>query len=154
MTRLLARAAGLFAGLFIAVGPASAWWQYAEWGLSPAQLMTASTGHAIPCRPSVPVCAMPPGGLPPSYMIESLVMVGMTGSASFGFDADNRLVQTVVLFPTSDIGLVTGLLQGIHGEPVGEAPAGRVWRDTRRSTTITATPVAGGAMMIYRPTGR
>ena len=68
--------------------------------------MTASAGHAVPCRPGVPVCAAPPGGLPPSYMVENVIMVGMTGSASFTFDADNRLVQTVVLFPTSDIGLV------------------------------------------------
>ena len=154
MTRLHARAAGLFVGLFVAlaVSPASAWWQYAEWGLSPAQLMTASAGHAVPCRPDVPVCAAPPGGLPPSYMVESLIMVGMTGSASFAFEADNRLVQAVVLFPTSDIGLVTGLLQGIHGAPVSET--GSVWRDERRGTAITALLVGGGAMMIYRPMGR
>ena len=66
MTRLHARAAGLFVGLFVAlaVSPASAWWQYAEWGLSPPQLMTASAGHAVLCRPGVPVCAAPSGGLP------------------------------------------------------------------------------------------
>ena len=149
MGRLLVVVAGSVIG--IGVSPAFAWWQYAEWGMSPMRLVAASAGHAVPCRPDVPVCAAPPGGRQPTYMVESLIMVGMSGSASFAFD-DDRLVQTVVLFPTADIGLLTGLLQGIHGKPIDEAPAGRVWRDEDRGSTITALPVGSGSMMIYRPT--
>ena len=47
------------------VGPAHAWWQYAEWGLTPTQIMSASSGQAVPCRADAPVCKPPPGGLQP-----------------------------------------------------------------------------------------
>jgi hypothetical protein len=133
--------------------PAHAWWQYAEWGLTPAQIMSASSGQAVPCRAEAPVCKPPPGGLQPSYFVEHLTMVGMPASASFAFDSGGKLVQTVVLFADSDPALLAGLLQGIHGKPVDEARG--VWRDDRRGTTITAIPAGRGTMLLYRPaTGR
>ena len=81
-----------------AAAPAHAWWQYAEWGFTPAQIMSASSGHAAPCSAEAPVCKPPPGGLQPSYFVERLTMVGMPASASFAFDGGGKLVQTVVLF--------------------------------------------------------
>jgi hypothetical protein len=132
--------------------PAYAWWQYAEWGLTPSQIMSASSGQAVPCRAEAPVCKPPPGGLQPSYFVERLTMVGMPASASFAFDSGGKLVQTVVLFADSDPALMTGLLQGIHGKPVDEGQ--RIWRDERRGTIITAIPDGRGAMLLYRPAGR
>src|SRR3954462_9949053 len=135
-------ALALAAGLTIATGasPALAWWQYAEWGLSASQIMTASGGRAVPCRADVPGCTAPPGGLQPTYAVESLTMVGMPGSASFAFDAGDRLVQTVVLFPESDVALLSGLLQGIHGAAGDSTAMAGFWRDERRGTVITALP--------------
>ena len=130
-------------------GPAHAWWQYAEWGLSPTQIMSASSGQAVPCSAEAPVCKAPPGGLQPSYFVERLTMVGMPASASFAFDGSDKLVQTVVLFADSDPALMEGLLQGIHGRPVDEAQ--RMWRDERRGTIITAIPAGRGTMLLYRP---
>jgi hypothetical protein len=132
-----------------AAGPAHAWWQYAEWGLTPAQIMSASSGQAVPCRPEAPVCTRPADGLQPSYFVERLTMVGMPASASFAFDGGDKLVQTVVLFPDSDPALLAGLLQGIHGKSVDEAQ--RMWRDERRGTIITAIPAGRGTMLLYRP---
>lgn len=129
--------------------PAHAWWQYAEWGLSPAQIMSASSGQAVPCRADAPVCKAPPGGLQPSHFVERLTMVGMPASASFAFDSGGKLVQTVVLFADSDPALMAGLLQGIHGKPVDETQ--RMWRDDRRGTIITAIPAGRGTMLLYRP---
>jgi hypothetical protein len=140
----------LAAALTTAVaGPAHAWWQYAEWGLTPAQVMSASSGQAVPCRAEAPVCAQPAGGLQPSHFVERLTMVGMPASASFAFDGSNKLVQTVVLFADSDPALMAGLLQGIHGKPVDEAQG--IWRDERRGTIITAIPAGRGTMLLYRP---
>jgi hypothetical protein len=133
-------------------GPAHAWWQYAEWGLTPAQIMSASSGQAVPCRTEAPVCKPPPGGLQPSYFVERLTMVGMPASASFAFDSGGKLVQTVVLFADSDPALMTGLLQGIYGKPVDEAQ--RMWRDERRGSIITAIPDGRGTLLLYRPTSR
>jgi hypothetical protein len=131
--------------------PAQAWWQYAEWGFTPSQIISASSGHAVPCRADAPVCAPPPGGLQPSYFVESLTMVGMPASASFAF-ADDKLVQTVVLFPNSDTALIAGLLQGLHGAPV-DASKGQ-WRDDRRGTILTAIPNGRGTLLLYRPAAR
>jgi hypothetical protein len=135
-----------------AAAPAHAWWQYAEWGFTPAQVVSASSGQAQPCRAGVPVCAPPPGGLQSSLFVERLTMVGMPASASFAFDGNDKLVQTVMLFADSDPALLAGLLQGIHGKPVDEAQ--RMWRDERRGTIITAIPAGRGTMLLYRPAGR
>ena len=135
-----------------AAAPAYAWWQYAEWNFTPAQVVSASSGQAVPCRADEAVCAAPPGGLKPTYFVERLTMVGMPASASFAFDGSDKLAQTVVLFPDSDPALIANLLQGIHGKPVDEAQ--RVWRDERRGTTITAIPAGRGTMLLYRPAGR
>ena len=132
----------------VLVGPAHAWWQYAEWGFTPAQVIAASSGQAVPCRADAAVCTTPPGGQQPSHFVERLTMVGMPASASFGFDGD-KLVQTVVLFPDSDPALLAGLLQGIHGKPVGDGPA--IWLDERRGTIITAIPAGPGTMLVYKP---
>jgi hypothetical protein len=138
--------------LTVAAGaPAHAWWQYAEWGFTPSQVVSASSGHAVPCRAEAPVCAPPPGGLQPTYFVERLTMVGMPASASFAFDDGDKLRQTVVLFPDSDPALLAGLLQGIHGKPIAEGQG--VWRDERRGTTITAIPAGRGTMLVYRPSG-
>ena len=131
--------------------PAQAWWQYAEWGFTPSQVISASSGNAMPCRPGAPVCAPPPGGLQPSYFVERMIMVGMPASASFAF-ADEKLVQTVVLFPDSDPALIAGVLRGIHGAPV-DASNGQ-WRDDRRGTILTAVPNGRGTLLLYQPAAR
>ena len=81
-------------------------------------------------------------------------MVGMPASASFVFDAEGRLSRTIVLFPNADFALICSLLQGIHGQPVDDRPGRssvKVWRDERRGSTITATPIGAGTQMDYRP---
>jgi hypothetical protein len=140
--------------MLIGAAPASAWWSYAQWGLNESQLMSASSGQAVPCRPDAPVCATTPNGKQPKLFVESIQMLGMPASVSFSFDAAGKLAETVVRFSNADFGLVSGLLQGIHGEPVedrpGTPPVG-VFRDQRRGSTITATPVGARTQMDYRP---
>jgi ABC-type branched-subunit amino acid transport system substrate-binding protein len=95
MGRLLVVVAGLVIG--IGVSPAWAWWQYAEWGMSPGRLVAASAGHAVPCRTDVPVCAVPPGGRQPSHMVESLIKEHKDLAPSYssieGFIAAKVLVE-------------------------------------------------------------
>jgi hypothetical protein len=76
----------------------------------------------------------------------------MPASTSFAFDGNDKLAQTVVLFPDPDPALIAGLLQGIHGEPADETQ--RIWCDERRGTIIAALPVGRGTMLVYRPSGR
>jgi hypothetical protein len=144
--------------LFLAVmlsaagaAPAHAWWQYAEWGMNGSQLSSASGGRLAPCRADAPACATPPGGAPPSRLVEGFTMIGMPASASFAFDAADKLNQTVVYFPGGDMGLLVSLLRGIHGTPVDEQATQKVWRDTRRGTELTALPAAQGVILLYRP---
>jgi hypothetical protein len=67
------------------------------------------------------------------------------------------VTETVVRFSNADLALVSNLLQGIHGEPVEDRPGPppvKVFRDQRRGSTITATPIGAGTQMDYRPTSR
>jgi hypothetical protein len=74
MVRLVAVASLV---VFAAAGPASAWWRYAEWGMSEGQIMAASGGQAVPCREGVPVCARTPTGAAPRLFLESVEAVGL-----------------------------------------------------------------------------
>lgn len=132
--------------------PSWCWWQYAEWGLSTTQIASASGGRTAACRPDVPACARPPGGVAPSQFVDGIIMVGMPASAAFAFNAEDHLIQTVVFFPSATTDLIEKLLQGIHGRPLDEQASPHVWRDARRGSDITALPVSGGVMLLYRPT--
>ena len=134
--------------------PANAWWSYAQWGLNELQLMTASSGQAVACRQDAPVCATTPNGNQPRLFIESIQMLGLPASVSFSFDAAGKLTETVVRFSNADFDLIVNLLQGIHGEAVEDRPGTppvKVFRDQRRGSTITATPIGTGTQMDYRP---
>ena len=140
--------------MFAGAAPANAWWSYAQWGLNELQLMSASSGQAVPCRQDAPVCATTPNGNQPKLFVESIQMLGMPASVSFSFDSEGKLAETLVRFSNADFALISNLLQGIHGEPVEDrpgAPPVRVFRDERRGSTITATPIGAGTQMDYRP---
>ena len=154
----LARLAVLACAMLLAgAAPASAWWRYAEWGMTEGQLAAASRGEAVPCREGVPVCARTANGGVPRLFVVSVSMVGMPASTAFVFDADGKLSQTVVLFPTVDFDLISNSLRGIHGEPTdggATASANRVWRDGKRGSVITATPAGTGVKLVYQPASR
>jgi hypothetical protein len=62
-----------------------------------------------------------------------------------------------VWFSNADFALISNLLQGIHGQPVEDRPGTplvRVWRDQRRGSTISATPIGAGTQMDYLPANR
>lgn len=80
--------------------PAHAWWQYAQWGFTPSQIVSASSGQAVPCQAEAPVCAPPPGGLQPSLFVDRLTMVGMPASTSFAFDGSGKLAGQSFFSPT------------------------------------------------------
>ena len=52
--------------MLVGIAPASAWRSYAECGLNESQVMTASSGKAVPCRQDAPVCATTPNGNQPA----------------------------------------------------------------------------------------
>jgi hypothetical protein len=136
------------------ISGANAWWSYAQWGLSESALLSASSGRAMPCRPDVPVCAAPSGGIAPSLFVDGITMIGMPASASFAFDGQRGLVQTLVLFPNAEPALLSSLLLGIHGKPVEDpstTPPTQTWRDERKGTIITIAPVGQGGRLLYRP---
>jgi len=146
---LIAVACTVFAGAM----PAHAWWQYAEWGLSQSQIVSASSGQAVPCRPDAPACARTPSGGQPSIFVPSTQMLGMPASVAFTFNGAGGLSETTVLFTDADFAMISGLLLGIQGQPVEDRQAaGKVWRDQRRGSTITAMPAGRGTRVTYRPT--
>ena len=151
ISRLVATAALL---MLASVAPAGAWWSYARWGLSEPQILSVSSGRAVPCREDVPVCARTPNGGQPTLFVEAIEMVGSPASVSFAFDGEGRLAETTVLFAHADFALISNLMRGIHGTPVDDRPGAspsRTWRDERRGSVITATPAGSGARLSYRP---
>jgi hypothetical protein len=143
--------------MVVGIAPASAWWSYAEWGLSESQIMAASSGRAVPCRAGALICAPTSDGGQPRLFVESVQMVGMPASVSFVFDADGKLGRTIVLFPNADFALICNLLQGIHGQPIDDRPGQmpvKVWQDKKRGSTITATPTSAGPRLLYQPANR
>jgi hypothetical protein len=137
------------------VGPASAWWRYAEWGKSEAQIVAASRGAAAPCRPDAPVCGRTANGATPVLFIPSVETIGLAASVAFAFDAKGQLNQTIVLFPNAEFELVCRILQSVHGNPIDDRPGAspvRVWRDDKQGSLITATSAAAGTLMSYQPT--
>jgi len=143
--------------MFVGIAPAGAWWSYAARGLSESQIMAARSGRAVPCREDALVCARTSDGGQPRLFVESVEIVGMPASVSFVFDAEGRLSRTIVLFPNADFGLISSLLQGIHGQPIddrpGQAPV-KVWQDKKRGSTITAMPTGAGPRLLYQPLNR
>lgn len=134
--------------LILGTASAKAYWQYAEWGMTPTQIAAASQGRATACQPDRPACA---GGA--GLAIDSTQMLGLVASVAFFFDGQGQLNRTVVTFKDADFGLISGLLQGIHGAPVADQPGPpptRVFGDTRRGSAITliGTPPV---TMSYRP---
>ena len=153
-SRLLA---SVVLAMIVGIAPANAWWSYAEWGLSQSQILSASSGRAVPCREGIPVCAGTSDGGQPSLFVESVEMVGMPASVSFVFDAEGKLSRTIVLFPNADFGLISNLLTGIHGEAVDGRPGPppvKIWQDKKRGSTISATPTGAGSRLLYRPANR
>jgi hypothetical protein len=144
---VLAAVLGIVAG----ANPAFAWWRFAQWGMSPDQIVSASRGQAVPCRPDVPVCSRVLTGAAPSLVIESVDMVGLHGATAFIFDAKGELIRTVVLFPSVDFAQASGMVQGIHGKATQDSAAARVWRDERRRSIVTVATSGAGTLLTYTP---
>lgn len=149
VTRLVAV---VCAAVLTGVSPASAWWRYAEWGMTEGQIRAASQGTAVPCDGSAPVCAATASGAVPRLYIPSVNVIGLPASTAFVFDGSGQLSQTIVLFANADAALVTSTLQGALGKPDDERPDSpvRTWRDERRGTLVTATPGGSGTMLVYQ----
>jgi hypothetical protein len=78
-------------------------------------------------------------------------------ASSFVFDAEGRLSRTIVLFPNADFGLISNLLQGVHGQGVDDGPGPppvKIWQDKKRGSTISATPTRAGSKLIYQQLNR
>lgn len=135
--------------MFIVGVQAHAYWQYAEWGMSPMQIATASRGEAIPCQTAGPACTGAPG-----LVIGETEMLGLRCSVAFFFDGQGHLNRTVVTFKNTDFAMIAGLLNGIHGDavtdPAAATPSG-VWRDTRRGSTIVVNGAGPVVTMSYQP---
>ena len=146
--RTIAIAAAL--ALLTTTSPALAYWQYAEWGMTQIQVTSAGHGQPTACQPGRAACI--PGA---ALAIDDTQMLGLPCSVAFYFDAQGRLNRTVVIFKSTDFGMISGLLQGVHGPPIssqpGNSPSG-VWRDTRRGSTITLTGAGPVVTMAYQPT--
>jgi hypothetical protein len=132
-------------------GPALAYWQYAEWGMTQTQVTSAGHGQPTACQPGRAACT---DGA--ALAIDHTQMLGLPCSVAFFFDAQGQLNRTVVTFKNTDFAMISSLLQGVHGQPVssqmGSAPSG-VWRDLRRRSTITLSGAGPVVTMSYQPTG-
>ena len=152
VTRLVAI---VCAALLAGVSPASAWWRYAEWGMTEGQIRSASQGTAVPCEGSAPVCAATASGAVPRLYVPSVNVIGLQASTAFVFDGSGHLSQTIVLFPNADAALVTSALQGALGTAAEDRPGPtKVWRDERHGSLITATTGSAGTVLVYQRLNR
>jgi len=132
--------------------PAWAWWAYAQWGMNEAQLVAASEGRAKPCRRGVAACSRLFTEYEPKLYVDGIVVGGFTSSASFGFDRQGRLNQTILLFEHAEFSLLSDALSNRYGAARDDRPGPfpvRVWWDLKKGTTITMVGAEGVVRVSY-----
>jgi hypothetical protein len=78
--------------------PVLAGWEYAQWGLSEAQLAAASGDRLLPCNATIQACTVRLPGYRPSHFVSGLTIAGLDADASFDFASGKGLVRTVIIF--------------------------------------------------------
>jgi hypothetical protein len=134
--------------------PAGAWRAYAQWGMNEVQLVAASQGQAKPCRRGVVACSRLFNKVEPKLYVDGIAVGGFTCSASFGFDSQGLLSQTILLFENAEFSRLSDALSDRYGAAREDRPGVfpvRVWWDLKKGTVITMTGAEGVVRVSYEP---
>ena len=149
----------VLAALIVAVSssPALAWWEYAQWGQSEAQLGVASGGRMMKCSAGVPACAVRLPGYRPSHYVRGLTIAGLSADAGFDFDGGKGLTRTVIPFGGDGRNarwLQTALAK-TYGPPLDVKKTWMphvLWRDDSKATSIKLIDLSPSYTLIdYTP---
>ncbi len=145
----------LFAALgFVSIAePAAAWWDFARWGMTEAQVIAASRGRAQPCDGR---CFKPINPVNFRLVVADVTAAGVLGYASLKFDAASKLDGVMIKFQAgpANHGRLRNALAGTYGKPVdaeGGAYPWTMWRDTATRTTIKLWDISTGPLLEYEP---
>lgn len=122
--------------------PAWAWWSFAKWGMTEAQLIAASEGVAKSCSEDEKGFCKPSnsdGALVPRSFIRRTPIIGEETYVVFLFDGAGALKMTRIAFWRTDFNTIAETLTGTYGPPFesrrGEFASG-TWRDPSKGTLI------------------
>jgi len=136
---------------------AAAWWEYAKWGMTEKQLLAASKNAAQSCQGNDGICRSPFKDFKPKLYVPDLTIVGLPAHAQFDFDAQGKLVWTLLWFRKDPInfGKVRNALVGVYGAPSDhyrQWPENVTWRDEKKGTIVRLWNFDGGDVRLeYRP---
>lgn len=145
------------ASVFLGVGPAHAYWEYARWGMTEAQLAAAGKGRVQSCSPDIPVCRSMFTDFKPKSYVDGLTILGLPAAAAFGFDDQGKLNHTVVRFGGEAPNLLrlSEALGGVYGLPVardGRGTPTTTWRDTKKGSQVVLWDFSPRLLLVdYRP---
>lgn len=147
MLRLIAAIAMLTVAL---PATAHAWWDYAKWGMTAAQLSKASNGRLQECAGNCPGAFT---GFNPTHWID-VDVAGFPGRAMFAFDAAGRLNWTVLRIQSSgSFNPLERALLGVYGAPADRSPGSVpavTWRDPVKKSSIRLVGI-GASYIEYKP---
>lgn len=146
--RIIATAAALVVAV---ASPAHAWWDYAKWGMTPAQLSKASGGRLQECAGDCPTTFT---GFKPTHRVD-IEVIGLRGFAMFAFDSSGRLDWTVLRISGGDsFNPLQRALAGIYGAPIERSGGGfpsATWRDAGKKSSIRLVSIVGTSAIEYKP---
>lgn len=131
------------AAILITATPAAADWQWTRWGMSPAEVVTASGSRAKPTTANL-------------WTVDGPYIVGRVEfrSVEFGFDAGHLFMVTlnadISWFDVADASLAQSFGQAVTIQDGGRR---KVYADKASGNAITINQWAGGGSMsiTYRP---
>lgn len=131
--------------------PAHAWWDYAKWGMTAAQLSKASGGRLRECAGDCPGTFT---GFRPTHRVD-IDVIGFPGFAMFAFDDAGRLNWTVLRIPGGNsFNSLQRALAGIYGAPIersgGNFPS-TTWRDATKKSSIRLIEIGSTSAIEYKP---
>lgn len=146
------RATATIAALLVVIAsPAYAWWDYAKWGMTVAQLSKASGGRLQECAGNCPTTFT---GFQPTHRVD-VDVIGYPSFAMFAFDSAGRLNWTVLRVQSSGaFNPLQRALVGIYGAPVdkvgGSFPSA-TWRDPTKKSSIRLVGIVDTSAIEYKP---
>jgi hypothetical protein len=129
---------------------ASADWQYAKWGMTPAQVVAASKGEASMYRGGGRNFGCAYTNQTPFATAGNKNLGGVIYDITFCSDATGRL-SSVAVRATGGVNgpEVKRALLSQYGQPISDRGGDTIWRDTKNRNTVTFSEYA----IEYKPLG-
>ena len=150
--RLLPATVGLLFALLLPL-PASADWEFSQWGMTRQQLMAASQGKAKACAASdMSTCYLAMDGCKAGAHMQRYPAFGLTFTVVFGFDDKATLACMLLTFEGADS--IKDTFLKVYGKPDEQTRGSALWTDRTGYNSIRLFQVRDRTHIQYRPFGK